>query len=518
MFFVLSFVAALFSMGYSLPLPYKALQTSGEKFVVAHHMVGNTFPYTPNDWMSDVKLAHANGIDAFALNVGTDSWQKDRVRDAFDAARDSGTGFKMFMSFDMAVNPCAGPSDAAALREYITTYASHPAQFRYNDKVFASTFAGESCTFGAATTEQGWKEQFTDQLTGENAALFVPSFFMDPTRFKSFSAMDGAFNWNGAWPTQLSASKLSETISFLNSNPANASDAPIPVPQTLTPITGVVSALSSALSLKIRDEPERLIPIVESKLAAALAGAINLDSDSSITANLGTSGDAGAGNVYMACVSPWFYTHYGPDSFNKNWIYRSDDWLYNTRWDQLIRSRDKIDIVQIVSWNDYGESHYIGPIQGAQPNSNAWVDGFDHQAWLQMTSYYATAFKTGQYPAIEKDQVFLAARPHPAKADASGDSVGKPTDFELTEDALWAVVFATAPAKVTLSADPAKPEEFDVPAGVSKLRIPLVPGQGIAATMVRGGDTVIEMKPDFYFDPNPVTYNYNAATFTGNAQ
>ncbi|KAF8706619.1 Glycoside Hydrolase, partial [Rhizoctonia solani] len=515
MFFALSLVITLFSMGWSLPLPYKVRQAEGEKFVVAHHMVGNTFPYTYDTWLADVKLAHANGIDAFALNVGTDSWQKDRVKDAFDAARDSGTGFKMFMSFDMAVNPCAGPSDAAALREYITTYASHSAQLRYNGKVFASTFAGESCTFGAATTEQGWKEQFTDQLTGENAALFVPSFFMDPARFKSFSAMDGAFNWNGGWPTQLSAAKLSQTISFLNSNPVDASKAPIPVPPTLTPIAGVVSALST-LSLKQRDDS--LAPVAESKLAAALAGAINLDSDTSISANLGTSGDSGAGTVYMACVSPWFYTHYGPDSFNKNWIYRSDDWLYNTRWDQLIRSRDKIDIVQIVSWNDYGESHYIGPIEGAQPNSNAWVDGFDHQAWLQMTSYYATAFKTGQYPTIEKDQIFLTARPHPAHADASDDPVGKPTDFELTEDALWAVVFATAPAKVTLSADPTKPEEFDVPAGVSKLRISLVAGQGIAATMARDGATLVDMKPDFYFDPNPTTYNYNAATFTGTAE
>ncbi|KAG8741790.1 hypothetical protein FRC11_014623, partial [Ceratobasidium sp. 423] len=135
-----------------------------------------------------------------------------------------------------------------------------------------------------------------------------------------------------------------------------------------------------------------------------------------------------------------------------------------------------------------------------------------------MTSYYATAFKTGQYPTIEKDQIFLTARPHPARADASNDPVGKPTDFELTEDALWAVVFATAPAKVALSTDPAKPEEFDIPTGVSKLRIPLVPGQGIAATMVRGGATLVDMKPDFYFDPNPVTYNYNAATFTGTAQ
>jgi glucan endo-1,3-alpha-glucosidase len=93
-----------------------------------------------------------------------------------------------------SVNPCASPNDAAPLREFITKYANHPAQFRFNGKIFASTFAGETCTFGAGSTEDGWKQQFTDQLTGVNAATFVPSFFMDPARFKSFQAMDGAFN------------------------------------------------------------------------------------------------------------------------------------------------------------------------------------------------------------------------------------------------------------------------------------------------------------------------------------
>jgi hypothetical protein len=29
--------------------------------------------------------------------------------------------------------------------------------------------------------------------------------------------------------------------------------------------------------------------------------------------------------------------------------------------------------------DDYGESHYIGPIAGAQPMSEGWVNGFDHQ-------------------------------------------------------------------------------------------------------------------------------------------
>ena len=53
------------------------------KYVVAHHMVGNTFPYTIDDWAEDIVLAHEAGIDGFALNMGTDSWQPARVADAW---------------------------------------------------------------------------------------------------------------------------------------------------------------------------------------------------------------------------------------------------------------------------------------------------------------------------------------------------------------------------------------------------------------------------------------------------
>ena len=52
------------------------------KYVVAHHMVGNTFPYTLDDWAEDIALAHAAGIDGFALNIGSDSWEPARVADA----------------------------------------------------------------------------------------------------------------------------------------------------------------------------------------------------------------------------------------------------------------------------------------------------------------------------------------------------------------------------------------------------------------------------------------------------
>ena len=45
-------------------------------------MVGNTYPYTQDTWASDIALAQANGIDGFALNVGTDSWQVTQVASA----------------------------------------------------------------------------------------------------------------------------------------------------------------------------------------------------------------------------------------------------------------------------------------------------------------------------------------------------------------------------------------------------------------------------------------------------
>ena len=104
----------------------------------------------------------------------------------------------------------------------------------------------------------------------------------------------------------------------------------------------------------------------------------------------------------------------------------------------------------MLTWNDYGESHYIGPIKGSQPNSQAWTDGMDHTGtrylqtvnyysflklngnlgWLGLTQYYATAFKTGQFPTIEKDQIVMWSRPHSTSA-TSPDPVPPPSNFQL---------------------------------------------------------------------------------------
>jgi len=187
----------------------------------------------------------------------------------------------------------------------------------------------------------------------------------------------------------------------------------------------------------------------------------------------------------------------------------SSDHLYCKRWETIINNRNEIDIVQIITWNDFGESHYIGPIEGDQPNSQDWVDGFDHTAWLDMTTYYANAFKTGSFPKIDQDKLYLWARPHPRDATASSDPVGKPQNYQLMEDVVYAVVMTTSPSNVTLSTGTSSSKTFDVPAGVSKLTIPISAGGTMYGKVERGGNTVLELDPDFTFDPNPKTYNYN---------
>jgi len=129
---------------------------------------------------------------------------------------------------------------------------------------------------------------------------------------------------------------------------------------------------------------------------------------------------------------------------------------------------------------------------------------------LELTEYYATAFKTGQYPKIEQDKIFMWSRTHPSHATAP-DPVGRPDNFELSEDAVWAVVMTTAPSTVTLSTSSAMSQMFNVPAGLTKLSVPINAGGTMKGIIQRDGQTIVELNPsEFTFQGSPQVYNFNA--------
>jgi hypothetical protein len=91
-YLVLYVISVFTSISYALPIlkvrndienMSSRQLNNGQKYVVCHHMVGNTYPYVVGDWSNDISLAQSGSIDAFALNVGSDSWQPDRVADAY---------------------------------------------------------------------------------------------------------------------------------------------------------------------------------------------------------------------------------------------------------------------------------------------------------------------------------------------------------------------------------------------------------------------------------------------------
>ncbi|KAF7301311.1 hypothetical protein MIND_00696200 [Mycena indigotica] len=393
----------------SQPQPQSSSQPS--KYVVAHFMVGNTYPYTTSDWVQDIAAAASRGIDGFALNVGGDPWQPARLAAAYDAAKRfaPSINFKLFISLDMTSIPCATTNHANQLRNFYEPFRNHPNQLNYNGRPLLSTFSGEWCRFGMGNLNDAWN--YVLKSNGALPVHFVASFFVDPANFRGMSFLDGAFNLNG--------------------------------------------------------------------------------------------------RTYMAAVSPWFFTHYGTDSWNKNWIYRCDDFHFAQRWELIVQNRNLTAIAQVISWNDYGESHYVGPIHGAQPNSQAWVNGFDHQGWLDLQTYYITAFKTGQYPPITRDRVFLWARLYPANANAQ-DRVGRPDNWQWTKDILWGVAMLTAPAQLTATCGSSR-LSTTLPAGLSKFQLPLVSTCNVVVTLARSNSVFINFAPSgFTFRTDPPSYNFNA--------
>ncbi|OQD62083.1 hypothetical protein PENPOL_c014G01900 [Penicillium polonicum] len=105
---------------------------------------------------------------------------------------------------------------------------------------------------------------------------------------------------------------------------------------------------------------------------------------------------------YMMPISPWFFTNL--PGYDKNWLWRGDD-LWYTRWEQALYLAPEF--IEIISWNDYGESHYIGPTvdyhnhladsmyvafeTGHAPYN--YVEDLDHTGWRQFLPYLIDLYK-----------------------------------------------------------------------------------------------------------------------------
>lgn len=79
----------------------------------------------------------------------------------------------------------------------------------------------------------------------------------------------------------------------------------------------------------------------------------------------------------------------------QNW-YRMGELNLPERMGQALKLQP--DFVEVITWNDAGESHYVGdfwPDQIAGSDIGAYTKGYDHKGWLQIITPFIEAYKAG---------------------------------------------------------------------------------------------------------------------------
>lgn len=214
------------------------------------------------------------------------------------------------------------------------------------------------------------------------------------------------------------------------------------------------------------------------------------------------------GKAYLAPVSPWFFTHFGPEvSFSKNWVFPGGSLLYD-RWNTVLQQG--FPMVEIVTWNDYGESHYIGPLDSPHydDGNSKWTNDMPHDGWLELSKPFIRAYKDGATSVnnyIQQDQIVYWYRRtlrdlncdatdttsgRPANNASGNYFEGRPDGWQTMDDVVYVVSLLQSAGTVTVTSGgqtktencPAGAHIFTVPAAVGKQRF----------VLQRGGSTVYD--------------------------
>ncbi|KAF1351430.1 glycosyl hydrolase family 71 protein [Delphinella strobiligena] len=156
--------------------------------VFAHLIIGNTYNYTQQDFLTSIQAAHTAGIDGFALDIALPanfSSTDTSLDDIYAAAEQYDHDFTLFLSFDYGVVPNWDPLTVVT---YINRYSNSSAQFKYNGKPFVSTF-------------EGW-EHASDwaSIKTQTGAFFIPDYSSQgASGAAALPNVDGLLSWD-AWP------------------------------------------------------------------------------------------------------------------------------------------------------------------------------------------------------------------------------------------------------------------------------------------------------------------------------
>lgn len=141
--------------------------------------------------------------------------------------------------------------------------------------------------------------------------------------------------------------------------------------------------------------------------------------------------------LYMMPVSFMFYTNM--PGYDKNWRWSSYEMLWYKRWYRTLQVQPRW--IQIITWNDYGDSHYIGPLRGgdsftafgAQFGASPfnYAENMPHDGWWSFLPYMIDLYKTGT-ARVTHEGLTVWYRPHSSVSgcDGGGTTVNATTHLQ----------------------------------------------------------------------------------------
>ncbi|TFB02978.1 Glucan endo-1,3-alpha-glucosidase agn1 [Trichoderma ghanense] len=99
-----------------------------------------------------------------------------------------------------------------------------------------------------------------------------------------------------------------------------------------------------------------------------------------------------AHKIFMMPVSSFQFKYLGP---GQDW-YRIGEVNLPQRFEQVLALEP--DLVELITWNDAGEGHYVGNFfaeQIAGSTIGDYANGFDHTGWQQLVTPFIKAYKSG---------------------------------------------------------------------------------------------------------------------------
>ena len=178
--------------------------------------------------------------------------------------------------------------------------------------------------------------------------------------------------------------------------------------------------------------------------------------------------------IYMASVTPYYFG-YG----RNNRVYDNGGFsAMEAEWRAAIAGHATW--IEIVTWNDWGESTYVRPFVNAnfRPAGVSTPPLLAHDGFLDASLPYIRWFHTGRLPPVTVDRVHVFYRPNPAaNCDPSPGSTDHPCPggWKNLSDRLYLVIEARRDTRLTVS-NGSNNTVLDVPAGRSTRAISLVAG------------------------------------------